>query len=72
MEEFLSSSGNFQERVTSGTSGFSIFKTFAPSSAKNVPTDGPANTVEQSIIVKDSNMSHQLFATQKGESTEQK
>ena len=42
-----------QVLVTSGNLAFSIFRTSAPNSAKNIPTDGPANTVDASIIFKD-------------------
>ena len=56
MVEFLSSEGNFQLRVTSGLEVFSILITFAPNSAKNVATDGPAKTVDASIIFKVENI----------------
>ena len=39
--------------VTSFIVGCSTLITFAPSSAKNIPTEGPANTVERSITVRE-------------------
>ena len=48
MIEFASSVGNFQDRVTSKDAAFSTLITVAPSSAKKVPTEGPARTVDAS------------------------
>jgi hypothetical protein len=46
------SDANFHVLVTSGLIGFSHFETSAPNSAKKVPTEGPAKTVEQSMTFK--------------------
>lgn len=47
--ESLSSEADFHDLVTSFCVGCSILITSAPNSAKNIPTDGPAKTVEISI-----------------------